>query len=327
MISNGFYYIKIIGEQTCLSLKKMRLKPMFIGIEEWNGSEEQMFYLKNNSENGLYTIYSAKSSYVFSSPTGITIEGKNLEMRGVTFEQRSQWLINEKEENKYQLKSTSNAKLGLRPIKIHEENAINEEKRITMENKDEFVLRVYFEEVKEISDRLKQIQNFILQGENMFKITEFDFPEGTTEIDFSETQFLPNLKITKIPNSVTSLGRLAFCTCKLEHVECSSSFISDFVRSSKSLTSLKIIDGTTHIKDLRLKYLKKLKKLSIPLSVTSIDDDAFDEEELDCIECPLCCFSQIVSKHKRVNKIDIVEGTTSLPDLDCSNYLFKISEE
>ena len=161
-----------------------------------------------------------------------------------------------------------------------------------------------------------------------------------------------NVTLITIPNSVTTIGDYAFCGCSsLQSIDIPNSVTTignDAFSGRSSLQSINItkgnkhyesIDGILFSKDLtcilKLPERKKLKEYTIPNSVTTIEDSAFDGcSSLQSIDIPNsvttiengafsgCSSLQSIHLHW-TNLLDIKISDTTLRDRteDCTLYI------
>ena len=113
----------------------------------------------------------------------------------------------------------------------------------------------------------------------MYNVTEFTVPEGTTEIKDRAFDACYDLAAVTIPDSVTSIGYWAFGNCdSLTSVTIPNSVTSigdSAFAACDSLTSIIIPDSVTSIGDWAFAWCDSLTSIIIPDSVTSIGYWAF----------------------------------------------------
>ena len=113
---------------------------------------------------------------------------------------------------------------------------------------------------------------------------------SVTSIGYGAFFGCSSLTSVEIPNSVTSIGYVAFRSCSLTSVVIPNSVTS--IESSafcecSSLTSVVIPNSVTSIGDYAFSYCSSLTSVVIPNSVTSIGDDAFSScYNLTSVEIP-----------------------------------------
>ena len=135
-------------------------------------------------------------------------------------------------------------------------------------------------------------------------VTGIILPNSITEIQYSNTTFcsFPNLQTIVIPDSVTSIGRIAFYRCT-------------------KLTSITIPEGVTKIGPNAFDCCTRLKSITIPSSVTSIGQSAFQGcTSLTSITIPEGVTSigyQAFRECTSLTSITIPESVTSI-----SNHVF-----
>ena len=110
-------------------------------------------------------------------------------------------------------------------------------------------------------------------------ISQFDIPDGVTEIGTDAFSECMELGIVKIPSSVTTIGADAFALCKnLYSVNIPQSVTSIGARAFRScnkLTSIVIPDGVESIERATFMECYYLAKIWIPSSVKKVGENAF----------------------------------------------------
>ncbi|MDE6339564.1 MAG: leucine-rich repeat protein, partial [Muribaculaceae bacterium] len=119
----------------------------------------------------------------------------------------------------------------------------------------------------------------------------YTIPNTVTSIGELAFKFCKNLTSVSIPNSVTTIGSKAFDTCSsLLSVTIPNSVISLGERAFAECTSLKSISLSNSVKAIgnhAFAYCKSLNSIIIPSSVTSIEESTFyDCEALASISIP-----------------------------------------
>ncbi len=116
---------------------------------------------------------------------------------------------------------------------------------------------------------------------NMYNVSEFEVPEGTTSIEYWMFEYCESLTSVTIPDSVTCIGNSAFDGCyNLTSVVIGDSVtsIGDYAfYSCDKLTSVTIPDSVTSIGKGAFAYCSSLTSVTIPDSVTSIGKGAFSD--------------------------------------------------
>lgn len=118
------------------------------------------------------------------------------------------------------------------------------------------------------------------------KLTEVTIPDSVTSIE--RLAFHANeLAQVKIPDSVTSIGDFAFSTNLLKEVNIPDGItkISSGAFKDNMLQQIKIPDSVTIIKSEAFRY-NKLKKVNIPDGVTTIGEFAFADNNITEIDIP-----------------------------------------
>ena len=111
------------------------------------------------------------------------------------------------------------------------------------------------------------------------KVTYEEKVYNVTKIGDETFYYCSNLRNVTIPNSVTEIGKQAFCNSRLESVEIPNSVTSigeAAFQSCSSLTSIKIPNSVTSIGKTAFQNCSSLTSVIIPNSVTEIEAQAFN---------------------------------------------------
>ncbi len=126
------------------------------------------------------------------------------------------------------------------------------------------------------SNPLYYAQHFYLNDE---EITELIIPNSVTSIGYLAFAYCKSLTSVTIPNSVTSIGESAFVYCHLTSVTIPNSVTTigeGAFYGCTGLTSVTIPNSVTSIGDLTFGHCTGLTSVTIGNSVTSIGEHAFD---------------------------------------------------
>ena len=157
-------------------------------------------------------------------------------------------------------------------VKIINDGAFYENDRVTSVKMSDSVKQInanafegtYILENVKLSNKLEKLgyKCFACSG-----LTEINIPDSVTEIQ--DAAFFSNsyLKKVRLPNGLKSIGRSEFADCE-------------------ELTEINIPDSVTEIKFSAFLNTKNLKEINLPRNVQRIEDAAFKNSGLRCVQAP-----------------------------------------
>ena len=172
-------------------------------------------------------------------------------------------------------------------------------------------------------------------GDYSFKGQSIDsmvIPNTVTSIGVLAFVYCTSMRSVVIPESVTSIGQEAFSHCGLFSVEIPNSITTiDYstFASCPVLSSVKIPNSVTTIRSTAFSSCGFLKSIEIPNSVTTIEQAAFELTGLTSIKIPDSVTSiaeSLFSGCKALTSIEIPESVTSIENyaFDCCKALTSI---